>query len=180
MLPRAYGNGKLPLPTDLEPPVPARADLAPVLPKAAWQWVSCGDGAKGRRFCDWALIATSRPEISLLIRRSIARRSELAFYLCHTAGPARRPGQGSGRQRSVEECFQASKNDEAGLDQNQVRLYRAWYRCVTLAMLALAWLAVTRASLADDNDDLMTSANEIRRIFTALCSPPPDEQHARR
>ena len=49
-----------------------------------------------------------------------------------------------------------------------------------LAMLALAWLAVTRASLADDNDDLMTSANEICRIFTALCSPPPDEQHARR
>ena len=45
---------------------------------------------------------------------------------------------------------------------------------------ARAWLAVTRASLADDNDDLMTSANEIRRIFTALCSPPPDEQHARR
>jgi hypothetical protein len=76
----------------------------------------------------------------------------------------------------VEECFQAGKNEEAGLDLNQVRLYLAWYRCVTLAMLALAWLAVTRASLADDNDDLMTSANEIRRIFTALCRPPPDEQ----
>ena len=178
MLPRAYGNGKLPLPTDLEPPVPSRADLAPVLPKAAWQWVSCGDGAKGRRFCDWALIATSRPEISLLIRRSIARRSELAFYLCHTPRPVPLAVlvKVAGVRWSVEECFQAGKNDEAGLDHNQVRLYRAWYRCVTLAMLALAWLAVTRASLADDNDDdLMTSANEIRRIFTALCSPPPDE-----
>ena len=89
MLPRAYGNGKFPLPTDLEPPVTARANLAAVLPKAAWQWVSFGfgDGAKGRHFCDWALIATSRPEISLLIRRSIARRSELAFYLCHTPRP---------------------------------------------------------------------------------------------
>jgi hypothetical protein len=30
------------------------------------------------------------------------------------------------------------------------------YRYVTLAMLALAWLAVTRASLADDSDDLVT------------------------
>ena len=49
------------------------------------------------------------------------------------------------------------------------------YRYVTLAMLALAWLAVTRASLADDSDDLVTSANEIRRMFTALCGPPRDE-----
>jgi hypothetical protein len=26
---------------------------------------------------------------------------------------------------------------------------------------------------------LITSANEIRRVLTALCGPPPDEQHAR-
>jgi len=44
---------------------------------------------------------------------------------------------------------------------------------------ALAWLAVTRASLADDGDTLMTSANEIRRMFTALCGPPRNEPHAR-
>jgi ubiquinone/menaquinone biosynthesis C-methylase UbiE len=36
-------------------------------------------------------IATSRREMSLLIRRSIARRSELAFYLCHTRGRSRWP-----------------------------------------------------------------------------------------
>ena len=53
------------------------------------------------------------------------------------------------------------------------------YRYVTLAMLALAWLAATRSSLADDSDDLVTSANEIRRMFTALCGPPRDEHHAR-
>ena len=51
-----------------------RADaLAAVLPKRAWQRLSCGDGAKGRRFYDWAIVATSRPEISLLIRRSTAK-----------------------------------------------------------------------------------------------------------
>ena len=65
------------------------------------------------------------------------------------------------------------------LDHYQTRLYQAWHRYVTLAMLALAWLAVTRASLADDNDDLVTSAHEIRRMFTALCGPPRDEQHIR-
>jgi hypothetical protein len=47
-------------------------------------------------------------------------------------------------------------------------------------MLALAWPAVTRAALADDSDQLMTSANEIRRMFSALCGPPRHEQHARR
>jgi SRSO17 transposase len=159
-----------------------RADsLAGKLPKRAWQRVSCGDGAKGRRFYDWALIATSRTEISLLIRRSIARPSELAFYLCHTPRPVPLGAlvTVAGARWSVEECFQAGKN-EAGLDHYQVRLYQAWYRYVTLAMLALAWLAVTRAALADDNDTLVTSANEIRRMFTALCGPPPDQQHARR
>jgi hypothetical protein len=66
-----------------------------------------------------------------------------------------------------------------GAKRRQVRLYPACHRYVTLAMLALAWLAVTRASLAGDGNDLMTSANEIRRMFTALCGPPRDEQHAR-
>jgi hypothetical protein len=65
------------------------------------------------------------------------------------------------------------------MDHYQVRRYEAWYRYVTLAMLALAFLAVTRAALAGDDPDLASSANEIRRIFTALCGPPPDEQHAR-
>ncbi len=87
---------------------------------------------------------------------------------------------------AVEECFQAAKN-EAGLDHYQNRLYQAWYRYVTLAMLALAWLAVTRAALAEPPQPgepgpgkLTTSANEIRRLFTALCGPPPDEKHIRR
>jgi SRSO17 transposase len=159
-----------------------RADaLAGKLPKGAWQRVSCGDGAKGRRWYDWALIATSRPQVTLLIRRSAARPSDLAFYLCHTPRPVPLAVlvKVAGARWAVEECFQAAKN-EAGLDHYQVRLYKAWYRYITLAMLALAWLAVTRAGLADDSDAPVTSANEIRRMFTALCGPPRDEQHARR
>ena len=44
----------------------------------------------------------------------------------------------------LEECFQQAKN-EAGLDQYQVRAWRAWYAHITLSMLALAWLAASRA-----------------------------------
>ena len=46
-------------------------------------------------------------------------------------------------------------------------------------MLALAFLIVTRAALADGDAGLASSANEIRRMFTELCAPPRDEQHAR-
>jgi len=64
------------------------------------------------------------------------------------AGSAGRPGQGRGDPLVREECFQSAKN-EAGLDHYQNRLYKAWYRYVTLAMLAVAFLAVTRATLAE-------------------------------
>jgi hypothetical protein len=157
------------------------------LPKGAWQRISCGNGAKGRRWYDWALVATSRPEISLLIRRSTVRPSELAFYRCHTPQPVPLAVlvKVAGARWAVEECFQAGKN-AAGLDHYQVRLYKAWYRYVTLAMLAAAWLAVTRAELAGPpqpgqtaENRLTTSASEIRRLFTALCGPRPDEKHAR-
>ncbi len=39
---------------------------------------------------------------------------------------------------------------EAGLDQYQVRGYRAWYAHITLAMLAAAYLAATRAQEAEE------------------------------
>ena len=48
----------------------------------------------------------------------------------------------------TEETFQTSKN-EVGLDHYQNRRYDAWYAHITLAMTALAFLAVTRAMEAD-------------------------------
>ena len=156
-------------------------ELAARLPRRAWQRLSCGDGAKGERRYDWALVAASRPEISLLIRRSISRPSQLAFYICHTLRPAplSRLVKVAGARWAVEECFQAAKN-EAGMDHYQVRRYKPWYRYVTLAMLALAFLAATRAALADGTSGLPSSANEIRRMLTVLCPPARDQQHARR
>ena len=45
----------------------------------------------------------------------------------------------------MEDCFAEAKN-ETGLDHYQVRRYRAWYRHITLSMLAHAFLAVTAGS----------------------------------
>jgi SRSO17 transposase len=45
----------------------------------------------------------------------------------------------------VECSFQQAKG-ETGLDHSQVRRYDAWYRHITLAMVAQAFLTVMRAT----------------------------------
>ncbi len=128
-----------------------RADeLAALVPAAGWQQLSCGDGAKGPRFYDWALIATAGPVHHLLVRRALSANAkgerELAFFTCHApAGTTlAEVVRVAGTRWAVEECFQAAKN-ETGLDHYQVRRYDAWYRHATLSMLALAFLQVTAA-----------------------------------
>ena len=44
----------------------------------------------------------------------------------------------------IEERFQTGKG-LVGLDQHQVRRWPGWYRHITLALLAYAFLTVTRA-----------------------------------
>ena len=109
-----------------------------------WQRRACGIGSKGFRVYDWALLNTGRPGHQYMIRRSIDD-GELAYYHCHNP---REEGFGelvraAGMRWPIEESFEAAKG-EAGLDNYQVRLYDAWYRHITLAMLALAFLAVMR------------------------------------
>jgi SRSO17 transposase len=48
----------------------------------------------------------------------------------------------AGARWGIEDCLAEAKN-ETGLDHYQVRKYQAWYRHVTLSMLAHAFLAVT-------------------------------------
>jgi SRSO17 transposase len=113
--------------------------------------LSAGDGAKGPRVYDWARVALTRPGWAgrgfwLLVRRRLSD-GELAYYACF--GPARTSLAAlvrvAGVRWAVEECFQTAKN-HLGLDHYEVRRYDAWYRHVTLAMLAQGFLAVVRAS----------------------------------
>src|SRR5260221_10837391 len=65
-----------------------RADeLAALVPVRGWQLLSCGDGSKGPRLYDWALIATASGDRSLLVRRSPGPGEksplELAVFLCY-------------------------------------------------------------------------------------------------
>jgi SRSO17 transposase len=128
---------------------PKRADeLAAVVPQGAWQRISCADGSKGPRLYDWALIGTDREDRHLMVRRSLQPGEkgelELAYYRCYSPEPATLAefAAVAGARWGIEDCFSEAKN-EAGLDHYQVRRYRAWYRHVTLSMLAHAFLAVT-------------------------------------
>jgi SRSO17 transposase len=130
-----------------------RADeLAALVPDRGWQRLSCADGSKGPRLYDWALIGTKSPDHHLLVRRPLVPNEkgdlELAFFRCWSSRPVilSELAAVAGARWGVEDCFAEAKN-EAGLDHYQVHKYRAWYRHVTLSMLACAFLTVTaRAS----------------------------------
>ena len=135
--------------------VPAR-QLVVGLPAQAWRRLSAGDGAKGPRVYDWARVALVRPGwpgrgFWLLVRRRLSD-GELAFYACF--GPARTTLAElvavAGIRWAVEECFQAAK-DQVGLDHYQVRRYDAWYRHVTLVLVAQGFLAAVRAQAVVDH-----------------------------
>ena len=127
------------------------AQLAASLPAEQWVAASAGHGAKGRRLYNWARIQLAAPAGSgtarwLLVRRS-RRDGELAFYACF--GPAETSLLGlvrvAGTRWAVEEGFQQAKN-EVGLDHYEVRRWPGWYRHITLALLAHAFLVVTRTT----------------------------------
>jgi SRSO17 transposase len=82
----------------------------------------------------------------LLVRRSLTD-GELAHYLCFCPPEASLADlvAVAGRRWAIEESFQTAKG-EVGLDHYQVRRYDAWYRHITLACLAHAYLTVTRAA----------------------------------
>ncbi|MET8537899.1 IS701 family transposase [Streptomyces sp. NPDC005065] len=132
------------VPTDAGP---IRADVlaAKKIPKRAWNRLSCGQGAKGPRLYDWAMVATSSPRHHLLIRRSLTDPTDLAFFYAYA--PEGRPAtltdlvKIAGIRWTVEEDF-ANAKDAVGLDHTQARLYRSWLRHITLAIAALALLAV--------------------------------------
>lgn len=124
---------------------PVRADeLAAAVPRKGWQRLSAGAGSKGHRLYDWLLLDPGADTHTLLVRRSIGKPTELAYYVCHTRHPVPLAElvRVAGSRWGVEETFQFAKN-ETGLDHYQVRKHDAWYRHITLSMLAAAFLAVT-------------------------------------
>ena len=125
--------------------------IADGLPAKEWRKASAGAGSKGPRWYDWAVVPFGPVDergwqLWLLVRRDCEKHEERAYYLCR--GPAATPRselvRAAGSRWPVEECFERGKGD-CGLDEYEVRSWVGWYRHITLAMLALAMLAVIRS-----------------------------------
>jgi SRSO17 transposase len=133
------------------------AKWAAALPAAAWVPRSAGAGVQGERVDAWACLPLEEATAPgwrrwLLVRRWAVDPDDLAFYVAY--GPEGTTEaelvQVCGRRWQVEEGFAQAKG-EVGLDQYEVRTWTAWHRFVTLALLAHAYLAVTR--LAAERDE---------------------------
>src|SRR5258707_11397934 len=128
------------------------AHLVHAVPADAWVRLSAGEGRQGPRWYDWTCLCLPYATVAgkaqwLLARRSVSDPKELAYY--RVFGPADTPMdelvQVAGRRWTIEEGFAQAKG-EGGLDQYDVRRYEAWHRHITLALLAHAYLEVTRST----------------------------------
>ena len=104
---------------------------------------------------------------------------ELACYVCF--GPAETTLEElvrvAGTRWAIEECFEEAKG-QVGLDQYEVRKWDGWYRHITLAMLAHAYLAVIKYQAMEQGEKGATTAlmkelipitvPEVRRLLTRL------------
>jgi SRSO17 transposase len=127
--------------------------VAALLPAAAWVVLSAGEGSQGPRRYDWAWLQLPAPPEAaaertrwVLIRRSLSDPSKRAYY--RVAGPATLQladlVRVAGSRWNIEVGFEEAKG-EVGLDHYEVRGFRAWYRHITLALVAHAILVALRA-----------------------------------
>jgi SRSO17 transposase len=134
-----------------------RADtLVGTLPDEYWGPLSCGTGSQGERWYDWVGLQLPYDTAAgmthwLLVRRSRSDPTELAYFRAY--GPATTALETvvrvAGQRWAIEENFEDAKG-LVGLDQYEVRKWRAWYRHITLALLAAAYLEVTRCQCSHE------------------------------
>ncbi len=127
-------------------------DLVAELPAADWQPRVCGLGAKGPRVYDWQCHTLAAPADQpwgryLLCRRSREdpARTQAYLVLAPQECALETLVQVAGTRWCIESGFEAAKG-EVGLDEYEVRSATGWYRHITLALWAMALLAVIRAT----------------------------------
>lgn len=155
-----------------------------------WQRLSMGEGTKGPRIFDWALVPILHRwqddgRNFLLLRRSLSDPSDKRYFFVFA------PLQTSlqqmvlvcGARWRIEEDFEMAK--DTGLDHYQVRDFTAWYRHVTLVLVALAYLAgmcaMTSGSMAPATSSesgrnpvvLPLTVPEVRHLLGRLIWPAP-------
>jgi len=132
-----------------------KGELSPGEDQEGWRRLSAGDGSKGPRLYDWLRLPLNPPmqegfERWLLVRRSIEDPDELTAYTVFApeGTTLEELAKVAGMRWRVEIGFEEAKG-EVGLSHYEVRSWRGWYRHVTLALFAHAFLAAIRAKGQD-------------------------------
>lgn len=126
------------------------------LPSDGWQRLSAGMGSQGPRWYDWQHLELNDPLQTgcrrwLVVRRSISKPDEVAGYVAFAPVGTSLVElvRVAGTRWTVEESIQVAKG-EVGLDHYEVRSWTGWYRHISLALWAQAFLAVIRAESGAD------------------------------
>jgi SRSO17 transposase len=133
-------------------------------PTDRWQRISAGDGAKGPRWYDWAYarfvgLKPSEWQRGILFRRSLTDPTDVAYYavFAPSATSLEAIVHAAGTRWAIEESFESAKG-EVGLDHYEVRTWTGWYRHITLALWAHAFLTVQRAASGEPKGKKIWSA----------------------
>ena len=133
-------------------------DVRAHLPDADWETQACGLGPKGPRLYNWQCRVLDEPEDAdwgryVLLQGACADRDDAQAYIVYAAQrqacALETLVRVAGARWCIERVFKDAKQ-EAGLDEYEVRSATGWYRHVTLALWALALLAVLRATTLPD------------------------------
>lgn len=160
------------------------------LPADGWTRLSAGDGAKGPRWYDWCWLPLAEPleptwRRWLLVRRSLSDATEVRAYVVFAPQDTTLEAvvRVAGARWTIEQLLEAAKG-EVGLDHYEVRSWTGWYRHITLAMWALALLAVLRAGAVavEAFKKSLTSVEERRslaafKVSRGLGSPEASQRY---
>jgi SRSO17 transposase len=141
-----------------------------ILTTQSWQIASCGPGSKGDRRYAWAWLATASDRHFLLIRRSLAHPTDVAYFYCHV--PEGVPATlgvlvtVTGQRWTIEEDHKFGK-DQFGFDHSQARLYTPIMRHIVLVIAALAVCPMTVADARTRSQPLPTPDDPTQ--------PPPTD-----
>jgi SRSO17 transposase len=163
----------------------AVSDLGATVPAEGWERHSCGEGVQGPRLYDWAYLPL-RPALrqgwvqALLIRRHLVRTEEVAYYLVYAPVdcPLQEVVRAAGTRWSIEEMFKLAKG-QVGLDHYEVRSWPGWHRHITLALVALAALAVGSAKRGRCPAQSTSPSLSRKSVdsWSASCGPQASLQH---
>jgi SRSO17 transposase len=149
-----------------------RADaLVSTVPADGWTLFRAGEGTAANATYEWACLRLPYAGAEgmahwLLLRRNPRSPTELGYVRVY--GPEETSLAEMVRvaklRWSIEECLQDAKG-VVGLDQYEVRKWDAWYRHITLALLAHAYLEVIRIHATAHQDDLTEKGDRGTACF---------------